>query len=159
MGTIGQPDPIVGQAEECPGSALSPDHAAFLRARMKQLDGEAAAPGHRGTYAVVRRGNVDIGVVAVDGELGIWFAALARQGDYGAGAEARHLQRELVRHGFAHSKQGLLAVLCFHLFLPRPERPAPPSRRPRAAEREHQAATRDDRPRTATGVSGCKAVP
>jgi hypothetical protein len=115
MGPIGQACPIVGEAEECPGLALLPDYVAFLRARFERLDGESAAPGHRGSYAVVRQGNVEIGLVAVDGDLGIWFTVLSRQGDDGPGADARHLQRELVRYGFAHSKRSVLAVLYFHL--------------------------------------------
>jgi hypothetical protein len=113
-----RPQPIVGQVEDCPGQALSPEHLAFLSARFQKLDGECAVPGHRGSHAVVRQGSAELGLVAVDGDLGIWFTALNSCGQIGNGETAVQVQQGLTGHGFACSKQGVLAVLYFHLLYP-----------------------------------------
>jgi hypothetical protein len=130
----------VGRSEGSPGQALSTEHLAFLRARFQRLGGECAAPGHRGSYAVVRRDNVDIGMVAVDGDLGIWFTTLAGAGCERNAEDARQLRQELASHGLAYSTHGTLAVLYFHLLHASVPAPGPPQR-PRATPASAPAST------------------
>jgi|GEM_PF-4165581 len=132
-----QPYRLARQDEEDPGQALSPEHLDFLEARFRRLDAERAAPGHRGRYAVVRRGITELGVVAVDADLGVWFTALGgccshlEDGENGEDGEqnVRRIQRELAGQGFRYSSGGILGVLYFdlvyrnHAALPGPSRP------------------------------------
>src|ERR1700687_1563398 len=80
-------------------SAASPEYLRFLSERFQRVEGEKAAPGHRGRYAIVRQGKEVLGLVAVDDELGIWYTPHAKE------------QAELVRQGFSYSRGNLLAAL------------------------------------------------
>lgn len=110
-----QPHTVAGLDEQRPGPELSPGHQAFLAAWFQQLVGERAAPGHRGRYAVVRQGVTELGLVAVDADLGIWFTALAGCNQAENSQHARRLQRDLSGLGFRYSEHGILASLYFGL--------------------------------------------
>jgi hypothetical protein len=84
-------------------SPLSPGHLRFLGERFQKVEGGKAAPGHRGSYAVVRQDHQALGLVAVDDELGIWYTPRAEY------------QAELRRNGFCHSRSNVLAALYFDL--------------------------------------------
>jgi len=100
-----------------PGPGLSPGHQAFLAAWFRRLGGERAAPGHRGRYAVVRRGAAELGVVAVDAELGLWFVALNGHDPAEECAQVRQIQRDLSGLGFRYSEHGSLASQYFDFVL------------------------------------------
>ncbi len=130
-----QPHRLAGQDEEDLGQALSPEHLDFLGARFRRLDGERAAPGHRGRYAVVRQGITELGLVAVDGDLGVWFTALGcshpENGEDGEDGEqnVRRIQRELADQGFRYSSGGILGALYFDLlYRSHAALPGPPGR-------------------------------
>jgi hypothetical protein len=91
---------------------LSPEHARFLSERFQKAEGELAAPGLRGSYAVVRQDHEVLGLVAVDDDLGIWYSPRAED------------QADLRRHGFSHSHGNLLATLYFDLPFAAAPRPA-----------------------------------
>jgi len=82
---------------------LSPEHRHFLSERFQKVEGVAAAPGHRGRYAVVRQGQEVLGLVAVDDELEVWCSPCAED------------KAALRRQGFSHSPGNLLACLYFDL--------------------------------------------
>lgn len=92
-------------------------HQAFLATWFRKLGAERAAPGHRGRYAVVRREAAELGVVAVDADLGLWFAALAGRNLAADGAQVRRLQRDLSGLGFRYSEHCTLASQYFDLVL------------------------------------------
>ncbi len=104
-----------GLNEERPGPVLSAGHQAYLAAWFQKLRGECAAASHRGRYAVVRQGVMELGVVAVDADLGIWFAALAGWNQAEDSERVRRLQRDLSGLGFRYSEHGCLASLYFSL--------------------------------------------
>ena len=91
---------IAPSTRRSPGT---PRQTRFLSQRFRRVEGEKAAPGLRGQYAVVRRGREVLGLVAVDGELGIWYTPRAED------------QAELRRQGFRYSHHDLLARLYFDL--------------------------------------------
>jgi hypothetical protein len=84
-------------------SPSAPKPTRFLSQRFQRVAGEKAPPGLRGQYAVVRQGREVLGLVAVDGELGIWYTPRAED------------QAELRRQGFRYSHHDLLARLYFDL--------------------------------------------
>jgi hypothetical protein len=84
-------------------SPSAPKPTRFLSQRFQRVAGEKAPPGLRGQYAVVRQGREVLGLVAVDGELGIWYTPRAED------------QAELRRQGFRYSHHDLLAHLYFDL--------------------------------------------
>jgi hypothetical protein len=86
-------------------SPRAPQHTRVLNDRFERVEGEKAAPGLRGQYAVVRRGREILGLVAVDRELGIWYTSRAED------------QAELRRQGFRYSHHNLLARLYIDLLL------------------------------------------
>jgi hypothetical protein len=92
-------------------------HRAFLAAWFRKLGGERAAPGHRGRYAVVRRGAAEPGVVAVDADLGLWFVALAGYSPAEDREQLRQIQRDLSGLGFRYSEHGTLASRYFDFVL------------------------------------------
>jgi hypothetical protein len=98
-----------------PGPELLPGHQPFLAAWFQKLGRESAAPGHRGRYAVVRRGPTELGVVAVDADLGIWFTALAGCNPAEDCEHVRRMQRDLSGLGFRYSEHGTLASQYFGL--------------------------------------------
>jgi hypothetical protein len=110
-----QPHHVAGLDEQPPGPELSPGHQAFLAAWFRKLGGERVAPGHRGRYALVRQGATELGLVAVDADLGIWFTALAGCNQAENSEHARRLQRDLSGLGFRYSEHGILASLYFGL--------------------------------------------
>lgn len=112
-----QLEPLGGPDEGAPGPELLPGHPAFLGAWFERLGGESAAPGHRGRYAVVRRGATELGVVAVDADLGIWFTALAGCNPAEDCQHVRRLQRDLSALGFRYSEHATLASQYFGLVL------------------------------------------
>jgi len=81
----------------------TPKQTRFLSQRFQRVEDEKAAPGLRGQYAVVRQGREVLGLVAVDGELGIWYTPRAEE------------QAELRRQGFSYSHHDLLSHLYFDL--------------------------------------------
>lgn len=103
-------------------SPLAPEPVRFLGERFQKVEGERAAAGHRGRYAVVRQGSEVRGLIAVDGDLGIWYSPRAED------------QAELRRRGFSHSPDNALAALYFDLpFASAPQpaaAPAPPAAMP-----------------------------
>lgn len=104
-----QPHAAAALDEGSSGPVLSPGHQAFLAAWFRKLGGERAAPGHRGRYAVVRRGAAELGVLAVDADLGLWFAGLAGCNPAESCAQVRQIQRDLSGLGFRYSEHGTLA--------------------------------------------------
>jgi hypothetical protein len=93
-------------------SPAAPKPTRFLSQRFHRVEGEKAPPGLRGQYGVVRQGREVLGLVAVDGELGIWYAPRAED------------QAELRRQGFRYSHHDLLARLYFDLLAGAPRRAA-----------------------------------
>jgi hypothetical protein len=91
---------IAPSTRRSPGA---PKPSRFLSQRFQRVEGENAASGLRGQYAVVRQGREVLGLVAVDGELGIWYTPRAEE------------QSELRRQGFRYSHHDLLARLYFDL--------------------------------------------
>jgi len=112
-----QPHHAAGLDDGLPGPVLSPGHQAFLAAWFRKLGGERAAPGHRGRYAVVRRGAAELGVVAVDADLGLWFVALAGCNPAEDCEQLRQIQRDLSGLGFRYSEYGILASQYFDFVL------------------------------------------
>jgi hypothetical protein len=90
----------------------APQQSHYLSQRFQRVEGEKAAPGLRGQYAVVRQGREVLGLVAVDGALGIWYTPRADE------------QAELKRQGFRYSDHDLLAHLYFDLLAGEPRRAA-----------------------------------
>jgi hypothetical protein len=84
-------------------SHLSSEHSRFLSERFQRVEGGIAAPGLRGSYAVVRQDHRVLGLVAVDDDLAIWYSPRAER------------QADLRRIGFSHSRGNLLASLYFDL--------------------------------------------
>jgi hypothetical protein len=84
-------------------SPSSPRPSRFLSQRFQRVESEKAPPGLRGQYAFVRQGREVLGLVAVDGELGIWTTRRVED------------QAELRRQGFRYSHRNLLACLYFDL--------------------------------------------
>jgi hypothetical protein len=110
-----QPRHAAGHDQAPPGPELVPGHQSFLAAWFQKLARESAAPGHRGRYAVVRRGARDLGMVAVDADLGIWFTALAGCNPAEDCEHVRRIQRDLSGLGFRYSEHGTLASQYFGL--------------------------------------------
>ncbi len=104
-------------AEGARGPVLSPGHRAFLATSFRRLGDERAAPGHRGRYAVVRRGAAELGVLAVDADLGLWFAALAGCNPAENCEQVRQIQRDLSGLGFRYSEHCTLASQYFDFVL------------------------------------------
>jgi hypothetical protein len=93
---------IAANTRRSPGA---PKPTRFLSQRFQRVAGEKAPPGFRGQYAVVRQGREVLGLVAVDGDLGVWYTPRAED------------QAELRRQGFHYSHHDLLAHLYFGLLL------------------------------------------
>jgi hypothetical protein len=91
---------IAPNTRRSPGA---PKQTRFLSQRFQRVEGETAPPGLRGQYAVVRQGREVLGLVAVDGNLGVWYTPRAGE------------QAELRRQGFRYSHHDLLARLYFDL--------------------------------------------
>jgi len=108
---------IAPNARRSPGA---PKQTRFLGQRFQRVEGETAPPGLRGQYAVVRQGREVLGLVAVDGNLGVWYTPRAGE------------QAELRRQGFRYSHHDLLARLYFDLLA---------AGAPRRAAGTHPAAT------------------
>jgi hypothetical protein len=93
-------------------SPAAPKQTRFLSQRLQRVAGEKAPLGLRGQYAVVRQGREVLGLVAVDGELRVWYSPRAED------------QAELRRQGFRYSHHDLLARLYFDLLTGEPRRDA-----------------------------------
>jgi hypothetical protein len=100
---------IAPSTRRSPGA---PKQTGYLSQRFQRVEGEKAAPGLRGQFSVVRQGREVLGLVAVDGALGIWYTPRAEE------------QAELRRQGFRHSHHDLLAHLYFDLLAGEPRRAA-----------------------------------
>jgi hypothetical protein len=102
-------------------STGAPEQTHFLSQRFERVEGETAPPGLRGQYAVVRQGREVLGLVAVDGDLGVWYTPRAEE------------QPELSRQGFRYSHHDLLAHLYFDLLAAGAPRRAAGTQRPATA--------------------------
>jgi hypothetical protein len=109
---------IAPSTRRSPGA---PKQTRFLSQRFQRVEGEKAPSGLRGQYAVVRQGREVLGLVAVDGELGIWYTPRAED------------QAELRRQGFRYSHHDLLAHLYFDLLAAGAPRPAAATHPPAVA--------------------------
>jgi hypothetical protein len=78
-----------------------------LQQHLHLAEGERAPRGFADRYALVYQGPQRLGIVAVDAECGVWYAASAPAG----GA----LEATLKAHGFRHCATNSLADLFFHL--------------------------------------------